>query len=484
MPALSRDHPMARSPDHPMSLARSLGPLDAAAVIVSNVIGVGIFTVPGIVAQMVPHPLLMLAAWLAGGLLAFAGANAYAELAARRPHAGGEYVYLREGFGPLAAFLTGWTSFVAGFSGAIAAGAVGFAEYLGRYSPRFADTTPLVSLPLYVVTLELSPRALVALVVLFVISAVHIRGLGPGRYLQNTLTALKLLALLALIGFGFALGTGSFANLTAAADPARPRPEMSGWLLALIPVMFTYSGWNAAAYLAEEIREPGRNVPRALALGTAAVVALYLLLNVLYLYALPGETLAGTIRAGDAAAEALFGARGAQWLTPLFLIGLAGSISAMILAGPRVYFAMARDGLFPGAAARVHPRFQTPAAAIAAQSLWSALLVLTGTFEQLLLYTGFAVVLFSGLAVLALFLIRRRGGFIPPEQNDGRREAAPTTETTHFRCWGYPVTPAIFVLASLAMCVNAIQRDPRPSLAGLAVMAAGLPVYWWFRHRV
>ncbi len=479
-----------------MTLARSLGPLDAAAVIISNVIGVGIFTVPGIVAQMVPSPLLMLAAWLAGGLLAFAGANAYAELAARRPHAGGEYVYLREGFGPLAAFLTGWTSFVAGFSGAIAAGAVGFAEYLGRYSPAAADSTPLVSLPLYVVTLEFSPRALVALVVLFVISAVHIRGLGPGRYMQNTLTALKLLALLALIGFGFALGTGSFSHFAAAPAGMRPRPEVSGWLLALIPVMFTYSGWNAAAYLAEEIREPGRNVPRSLALGTAAVVALYLLLNVLYLYALPGEKLAGTIRTGDVAAEALFGARGAQFLTPLILVGLAGSISAMILAGPRVYFAMARDGLFPGAAARVHPRFQTPATAIAAQTLWSALLVLTGTFEQLLLYTGFAVVLFSGLAVLALFLIRRGGDrfvghpvapgsslprtFGADETPGNDRSAA---ESTAFRCWGYPVAPAIFVLASLAMCVNAIQRDPRPSLAGLALMAAGLPVYWWFRRK-
>jgi APA family basic amino acid/polyamine antiporter len=231
-------------------------------------------------------------------------------------------------------------------------------------------------------------------------------------------------------------------------------------------------------YLAEEVREPGRNVPRALALGTAAVVALYLLLNVLYLYALPDDKLAGTIRTGDVAAEALFGVRGAQLLTPLILVGLAGSISAMILAGPRVYFAMARDGLFPGAAARVHPRFQTPAVAIAAQTLWSALLVLTGTFEQLLLYTGFAVVLFSGLAVLALFLIRRRGDRFVGQGLSPDRNGA-----NLFRCWGYPVAPAVFVLASLAMCVNAIQRDPRPSLAGLAVMAAGLPVYWWFRRR-
>jgi APA family basic amino acid/polyamine antiporter len=454
------------------ALPRSLGPLDAAAVVISNVIGVGIFTVPGIVAQMVVHPLWMLAAWLAGGLLAFAGANAYAELAARIPRAGGEYVYLRAGFGPLAAFLTGWTSFIAGFSGAIAAGAVGFAEYFGRYAPVAGETRPFLTLPLYVVTLEFSPRAMVALLVLFAITVVHIRGLGPGRALQNTLTVLKLAALVALIGLGFAIGSGSAWNFAAPAAP----PQPAGWLLALIPVMFTYSGWNAAAYLAEEIREPGRNVPRALALGTGAVVALYLLLNALYLYALPPDQLAGTIRTGDIAAEALFGPRGAQLLTPLILVGLAGSISAMVLAGPRVYFAMARDALFPAAAARVHPRFQTPAVAIAAQSAWSALLILSGTFDQLLLYTGFAVVLFAGLAVLALFFIRRSAA----------RASTPDTlhPTPHsFRCWGYPVAPAIFVLASFAMCANAIHRDPRPSLSGLVLMAAGLPLYWWFRRR-
>jgi APA family basic amino acid/polyamine antiporter len=449
----------------PASLPRALGPLDAAAVIVSNVIGVGIFTVPGIVAQMVGHPLGMLAAWLAGGLLAFAGANAYAELAARRPRAGGEYVYLRAGFGPLAAFLTGWTSFVAGFSGAIAAGAVGFAEYLGRYIPAAADAAPFAALPLGVVTLEVSARAGVALAVLGLISAVHIRGLGPGRLLQNTLTALKVLALVALVGFGFALGAGSTEHFAAASAPVRP----AAWLLALIPVMFTYSGWNAAAYLAEEVREPGRNLPRALALGTAAVVALYLLLNVLYLYALPPERLAGVIRTGDVAAEALFGPRGAALLVPLILVGLAGSLSAMVLAGPRVYFAMARDAVFPAAAARVHPRFQTPAVAIAAQSAWSGLLILSGTFDQLLTYTGFAVVLFSGLAVLALFILRRRD--------------AASGDAAAFRCWGYPVVPAVFVLASFAMCANAIYRDPKPSLAGLAVMAAGLPLYWWLRRQ-
>jgi len=457
-------------------LERSLGTLDAAAIVVSNVIGVGIFTVPGIVAGMIGQPLAMLGVWLAGGALAFAGADAYAELAARHPRAGGEYVYLREGFGPLAAFLTGWTSFVAGFSGAIAASAVGFAAYLGRYFPAAADARSRLG---WLPFLEISPRSLVALALIFGISAVHLRGLGPGKILQNWLAGLKVLALVVLVGLGFAFGTGSMQNFSSSAGAARPaglplvpRLQDRDWLLALIPVMFTYSGWNAAAYVAEEIRDPSRKVPRALALGTGIVVVLYLLLNALYLYALPVERLAGVIETGDRAAEALFGPSAAGGLTALVLLALAGGVSAMVLAGPRVYFAMARDGLFLPAAARVHPRYRTPAVAILAQALWSALLVLSGTFEQLLIYTGFAVVLFSGLAVAALFFLRRGEG-APARLPDGQ---AP------YRAWGYPVAPALFVLTSFAMVLNAIHENPGPSLAGLAVIGAGIPLYFWFRR--
>ncbi len=451
--------PRMSSASAPGILHRALGPIDASALVISNVIGVGIFTTPGIVAQMVPHPLAMLSVWLVGGILAFAGASAYAELAALRPRAGGEYVYLREAFGPLAAFLTGWTSFVAGFSGAIAAGAVGLAAYLGRYFPAAGETHPLISIPLLITTLEISPRKVVAVVAIFTLSAIHIRGLGTGRRVQNTLTGIEVLALLALIALGFSLGTGSIKHLASSADSVRSW----SWLLALIPVMFTYSGWNAASYLAEEVRDPVRNVPRALALGTMTVVALYLLLNILYLYALPVGKLAGSIRAGDAAAEALFGARGASLLTAVILVALAGAISAMIVAGPRVYFAMGRDGLFLRAAARVHPRYRTPAVAILAQALWSGLLVLLGTFEQLLIYTGFAVVLFSGLAVLSLFVLRRRHG----------------QEAFLFKGWAYPWAAAVFVLASLAMVVNAIRESPGPSAAGLLIIGAGVPIYWW-----
>jgi hypothetical protein len=300
-------------------LERKLGPIDAAAIVVSNVIGGGIFFVPVIVAQLVPHPAWMLSAWLAGGALAFVGAMAYAELAAVRPHAGGEYVYLRDAYGPLAAFLTGWTSFIAGFSGAIAASAIALADYVTRFVPAAAPAKPAIAISA-IVTLTL----------------IHVLGLGPGRLVQNLLAALKVTAIVMIVALGFSIGHGNAANFAAAGE-ASAVP----WLLALVPVMFSYSGWNAAAYVAEEVRNPTRNVPLALALGTLAVIVLYLGLNALYIFAMPPAQLAalGDGRLMDTVAERLFGFATGNLLALFTIVSLAASISAMVLAGPRVYFA-------------------------------------------------------------------------------------------------------------------------------------------------
>jgi APA family basic amino acid/polyamine antiporter len=433
-------------------LQRRLGAFDAAAIVISNVIGGGIFFVPVIVAQLVPSPGAMLAVWVAGGALALAGAMAYAELAAVRPHAGGEYVYLRDAFGPLAAFLTGWTSFIAGFSGAIAASAVAIADYVTRFVPGAARAKPAI-----------------ALTAIAVLTLIHVRGIGPGRVVQNLLAGLKVGGIVLIVALGFAVGHGDAANLAAAGHPS-PVP----WLLALVPVMFTYSGWNAAAYVAEEVRDPSRNVPLALGLGTIAVVGLYLALNALYLYALPVAQLAAVPggRLMDTAAERLFGPVAGNLLALFTIVSLSASVSAMVLAGPRVYFAMARDGMFVRAAGRVHPRFHTPAAAIVAQSLWSSVLVLSGTLSQLVSYTGFAVVLFSSIAVAALFVLRRRdaasAGPAPPRA---------------FSAIGYPWAPALFVAASAVMLANEIWRNPVPTLTGAALIAAGVPVYYAIRAR-
>ncbi len=437
-------------------LLRRLGPLDAAAIVVSNVIGGGIFFVPVLVAALTPSAWAMLGVWLFGGVLAFMGAMAYAELATMRPRAGGEYVYLRDAYGRPMAFLSGWTSFVAGFSGSIAAGAVALADYLGRFIPAAADRSSIIGIPY--TSLVLTPQGLVAISVIWTLSAIHLH--GAGRVVHNVLAGLKVSALAAFIALGLTLGRGTFGHLSSSHELAVPG---ANWLLALIPVMFSYSGWNAATYVAEEIRDPIRNVPRALALGTLAVVVLYLALNVLFLFAMPVSELA-TLPDGrltDLVAERLFGFVAGNVLAIFTIVSIAAGVSAMVLSGPRVYFAMARDGVFFASAARVHPTYRTPVLAIAAQAAWSSVLVLSGTLAQIVTYTGFAVVVFSGVAVLAVFVLRRK------EPHAARP----------FRAFGYPWAPGFFVLCSLLMVANEIRQNPVPSLAGLGVIAAGVPVY-------
>jgi APA family basic amino acid/polyamine antiporter len=337
--------------------------------------------------------------------------------------------------------------------------------YLGRFAPGVADRAPWLVMPIVpgAVTVTISAQTLTAVLIIAAMAWLHLRGVGPGRIVGNVLASLKVTALVLFIAVGFSFGTGSVAHLRESA-PVMP----AGWLLALIPVMFTYSGWNAAAYVAEEVRNPGRNVPRALALGTGAVIAIYLLLNALYLYVIPAGELA-TIRGSvlDVIADRLLGGAAGSIMGVVSIVSLAASISAMTFAGPRVYYAMARDGLFFSRAGVVHPRYRTPAAAIVAQAIWSSVLVLTATAEALVNYTGFAIVLFSGVAVVALFVLRRR---------------EPDVERP-FRAWGYPMAPAIYAIASILILVNALYRAPGPTGAGALIIAAGLPVYFFFRRQ-
>ncbi len=440
----------------------------------SNVIGGGILFTPPQVAAAVPNAWLFLGVWVAGGVLAFAGAMAYAELAALRPRAGGEYVYLRAAYGRLMAFLSGWTSFVAGFAGAIAASAVVFVLYLDRFVPGVANATPFFTIPLPFIPMSFSRQTIVASLAIWLFAFVHIRGVGPGRIVGNVLTTLKVTALLVFIAVGFSIGTGSSSNLQEAAGTV----TTGGWLFALIPVMFTYSGWNAAAYMAEEIKDPGRNVPRALALGTIAVIAIYLLLNTLYLYVMPISEL-GRVQGSvlDIVAERLLGVAAGNIMGVVSIISLAAGINAWTFAGPRVYYAMAKDGVFLPAAARVHQRYKTPAASIIAQALFATLLVLTGSLDKLTTYVGFAITLFAGIAVAAVFVLRVR------EPHAVRP----------FKALGYPIAPAVFTLASAAIVGNVFWTDVLrpvmngdpwgPAAAGIGVIAAGLPIYVLLRWR-
>ena len=448
----------------PQVLERRLGPFDAAAIIVANVIGGGILFFPPQVASSAPAAIPFLATFVVGGLLAFAGAMGYAELATLRPRAGGEYVYLRDAYGRLAGFLTGWTSFVAGFTGAIAANAMILIVYLNRFIPGVADTTPLLSIPIPYLPITFSRQTLMAIVVVIAISFVHVRGVGPGRIVSNVLTTLKLIAFITFIGLGLSFGAGTSANLQGAAAPV----TVTGFLFALVPVMFMYSGWNAAAYMAEEVRDPGRNLPLSLAMGTAAVILMYVLFNVLFLFVVPiGElaTVKGSVM--DLVADRLLGPRAGNVIGVISIISLLASTNAYVFAGPRVYFAMARDGVFFPAAAKVHPKYKTPSVSIWAQAAFAILLILTGSLDSLGNYVGFAITLFLGVAVAAVFVLR------------AREPQAPRP----FKALGYPWTPAIYVVVSALIVVNAFYSAPRVTGVGTLIILAGIPLYLFFTRR-
>ncbi len=438
--------------------SRQFGAFDGAAVVVATVIGSGIFTVPSIVAGLVPSRAGIMVVWLLGGALALAGALAYAELATRFPRSGGEYVYLREAFGPVAGFLSGWTSFIAGFSGAIAASAAGIAAYLARTVPALGHT-PIASAEFGPVTIILSPATAVGVGVIVLFTAINLLGVSAGRVATSALAVVLV------------LGVAIFAALGAAGSMVAPVVAgsigVSGVAAALVPVMFTYSGWNAATYISEEFRSPVRDVPRALMIGTATVTLLYVALNWAFVTVMSPAGLAATATPAESTASAVFGASGSLWMTLLVLAALGSSVSAMIVTGPRIYAAMAQDGALPRFFASVHGSDRRPIGAILAQSVWSCVLVLTGTFEALVTYTGFAIVLFGGAAVAGLFVIRRLDR--PP--------------TGVYGAWGYPIVPGLFVAFSAFMLVATIRFQPGASLAGVALIAVGGPLYAYMRWR-
>jgi basic amino acid/polyamine antiporter, APA family len=448
----------------PNQLRRSFRIKDGVALIVSNVIGVGIFTTPAIIAKLVPDPSAMLALWVVGGCLALAGALSYAQLGRMWPAAGGEYIYLSRAYGPTAGFLSGWTSLVAGFSGAVASSAVGLVIYLGHYLPALTSDRVLFSVSFYIGAITISPRALTATVIIVLFAILHACNLGAGKITQNML-ALGILAIIVVFCvLGFAWGSGSWSHFQATHVPMRP----SSWLLALILIMFSYSGWNAASYISEEMYDTRRSIGPALMTGTCVIVALYLFINTLYLYAVPPGQMQTSVNIGEVAAGALFGA-GRSFIAPVLsaftIVALLGSISAMTIAGPRVYFAMSRDGAFLPSFSHTSPRFGTPALAIGLQAFWSVVLVATGGFEQLLNYTGFTILLCSGAAVAGLFVVR---------WNELRSNP---------RLWLKMLAPAAFVIACAAIVINDVVGDPKTALRGVVLIAAGLPVFFWSRHR-
>jgi len=434
------------------ALSRSLGLFPATNIVIANMIGAGIFTTSGLLLRELGDPRLMILLWIAGGVLALCGALCYSELGAAIPRAGGEYVYLAELFHPLVGFLTGWISFFVGFSAPLAASALGFSEYLGRAFPALlAWGDPAWT------------GKLLAVGIIAVLLVVHLRGIEFGARVQNMLTVGKVALIAGLVVVGFAIGQGDLGNLTR---DATKTSDPAGWRsigLSLMWIMFAYSGWNASAYVGSEIKNPGRNLPRSLLLGTGLVILLYLGLNLLFVYAVPPSEMMGTIAIGGMAASRLFGDTADTVVSALIAFALVSSISALIMLGPRVYYAMARDGYFFKAIADVHPITRAPSKSIVLQCTIATVMVLTGTFDQILTYMGFCLGIFPIVAVIGVFKLRAR-------------------ESRDFRMPGYPIPPLVFAAASIAMLILAFLERPTESSIALATVALGVPLYIYFRR--
>lgn len=430
---------------------RQVGWFTATCVLVSNIIGGGIFTTTGFMARDLGDPVLILALWVVGAGFALAGAMSYGELGAALPQAGGDYVYLRRAYGSLAGFLSGWTSFTIGFGAAIAASAVSFASYFLRVAP-IADDNGWAAKGL-------------ALLLLWSLTAVHVAGVEAGGRLQRVLTTTKVIAILGLVLGGVSLGSGSWKHFTVRAPDADP--GIGALMVALIFVMYSYLGWNVAGYIAGEIAEPGRTLPRIMIGGTAFVGAMYLLLNLVYLYALPVTSLAQppVLPVAEKAAAALWGPISGRIVAALLCLSIAGAVSAMVWAGPRVYWAMARDGVFASWFAVLDGTTGVPVRAILLQSGWASLLILTSTFEQLVIYGGLVLAVFTAFTVGALIVLRRRQPDLPRP----------------YRVPLYPALPGLLVVLSLIIVGYSLIQRPIESALGLATVLAGIPLYFVWR---
>jgi APA family basic amino acid/polyamine antiporter len=438
---------------HPRDrLKRELSLVDAVFLVVASVIGAGIFFTPGRVAELLPAPHWILAAWGVGALLSLAGALANAELGGMFPRAGGDYVYLREGVHPVAGFLVGWMSFLVIYAGTIAALALAAAGSISGWLGWGATATTLVGVAL-----------------ILALSFVNLVGVRWGARANNLTSFLKLAALLAFCILGPLVGDGEAARLF----PGSGRPDESSSLAldfgrAMSPVLFSYLGWNASVYVASEIKNPSRNLPASLFIGLGVCSLVYMLVNCVYLYALPMETLSGIGDAGEAAALALFGPVGGGLVAAFVLLSVLGTLNAMVLVGPRIVYAMALDGLFFGSLERVSEGFRTPTVAILVQAAISVLLVVVlKNFLRALDFTTFAIVLATMADVVALYRLRRL-------QPDRERP---------YRAWGYPVVPGLYLLANFGIALAMLWGSPFECAMAALLLLSGLPIYLYFARR-
>jgi len=443
-----------KNPDAPArpELPRVLGLISIIGIVVGTMIGSGIFINPAKVAKDVGTPGLMLAVWILGGILSFFGALAVAEMGAMFTRAGGIYVYLREAYGPMVAFLFGWTLFLVIESGTIATLAVGFSS---KYLPYFFDLSGLQT-------------RVMAISLIAGLALVNILGVKKGAYLMNFLTSIKFVALIAVCTLIFIFAKGSAGNFFTTGSFSSVSGGMLGnFGLALVAVLWAYKGWETCTFSAGEIRDPQKKLPLGLFIGTLTVLFLYVLANLAYLYVFPASRMAASGRiAADVMAE-VFGPPGAAAIALIILMSMTGTANGHILTSPRVFYAMACDGLFFKSVARVHPKFQTPYISIILLAAWAAVLSLSGTFEQLFSYVIFGFWIFMGLTVAGVIILRHKRPDLPRP----------------YKTWGYPVTPVLFIISSVFLTVNSLIQNFWNSFIGLALIVLGVPVFLIWKSR-
>jgi len=446
------------------TLVRGLGLLDSVLLLVSGIIGSSIFLTAKDIAGPLPQPMLFLGVWVIGGVISLFGCVAFAELGSMFPESGGQYVYLREAYGDLVAFLYGWMLFSVANGGSIAALAVAAAAYTGQVFPIVSQEHIVLS----IAGIAITRAHLFGLFLIAVLTYVNVVGLRWGTLLQNLSTWTKFVAMAAFVILGFAIGKGDWshfsphgASLTLGLHPAQLISAMG---VALIAVFWAYDGWVYITWVAGEVKEPRRNVPLGMVFGVLVVGAIYMAMNFTYLYALPLKEIAQHETIAHAAAAALFSPRAAVWLSLMIAISCFSAAATCTLSGARVYLAMAQDGVFFKRMAVIHPRWRTPAFSLIGQGIWAALLTLSGRYDQLYTYVIYGMVLSYTLTVIGMFLLRSRRPEIPRP----------------YRCTGYPWLPAVFVLVGAAWTLNTIITRPTEAFWGTAIVLVGVPgyVYW------
>lgn len=447
-------------------LKRQIGLFSAVMLIAGDMIGTGIFISTGAIAETLPTPGGVLLVWLFGGLLALAGALTCAELATSLPYAGGDYIYIREAYGRLMGFLSGWSSFLVTFSGAIAFLSVILNGFVSFFFPVLGSDEVLFSLALPFVPITVKVGTLFSMAVVVLLSGLHCLGVKQGTLTQNILTVLKIGALLGIIVLGITFGDGNASHFTPLFDWSKIG-NSSLFGAAFIPVIFAYSGWNAVTYIAGEVENPDRNLPRALLYGVCIVIALYLAINAVYIYAVPVTEMKGALRMSEVATTALFGYKTSALITAIITISILGALNVVTMIGPRIYYAMAKDGVFFRQLTYVHPNFGTPTKAIMLQAIWTCLLILTNTWGTLFTYVSVVITLFSAFTVGSVIVLRIK----KPELK------------RPYRLWGYPLLPILFVLIHLWIVWGSVTQKPHDTLIGLFIVGLGIPVYLFWRRK-